>query len=167
MKFNFLISGLLAGMIVSSCTTNHEEHILDEAQTAKFNVSLTSSNESLKTRTGTEVGTDQENALSHVAFYVFKETGSLEKSVAATAEELASGAYTINCTTGKKYVYAITNDEALFKKVPKGVQKSDFELLVTEAFTTAPASPFTMVGKHAELLSLSPSTDGTTPSANV
>ncbi|MGL6179664.1 MAG: fimbrial protein [Tannerellaceae bacterium] len=167
MKFNFLISGLLAGMIVSSCTTNHEEHILDEAQTAKFNVSLTSSNESLKTRTGTEVGTDQENALSHVAFYVFKETGSLEKSVAATAEELASGAYSINCTTGKKYVYAITNDEALFKKVAKGVQKSDFELLVTEAFATAPASPFTMVGKHAELLSLSPSTDGTTPSANV
>lgn len=167
MKFNFLISSLLTGMIVSSCTTNHEDHILDLEQPAKFNVTLTSSNESLKTRTGTEVGTDVENALSHVAFYVFKESGSLEKSVAATTEQIKAGAYNIDCTTGKKYVYAITNDQALFGKVTKGMQQNDFEKMVTEEFKTAPASPFTMVGKHAELLTLLPSTDGTTPSATL
>lgn len=167
MKFNFLISGLLTGMIVSSCTTNHEDHILDEGQTSKFHVTLTSSSESLKTRTGTEVETDLENTLSHVAFYVFKEGGSLEKYVAATNEQISSGAYSIDCTTGKKYVYAVTNDAALFGNVAKGMQKTDFEAMITEAFTTAPASPFTMVGKHTELLTLKPSTDGTTPSATI
>lgn len=167
MKFNFLISSLLTGMIVSSCTTNHEDVILDLEQPAKFNVTLTSNNESLKTRTNTEVGTDLENKLSHVAFYVFKEGGSLEKSVAATTEQIKIGAYNIDCTTGKKYVYAVTNDEALFKSVAKGMQKDDFEAMVTKASETAPASPFTMVGMHTKLLTLQPSTDGTTPSATL
>ena len=164
MKINFLISSLLTGMIVSSCTTNHEDVILDLEQPAKFNVTLTSNNESLKTRTNTEVGTDLENKLSHVAFYVFKEGGSLEKSVAATPEQIQAGTYNIDCTTGKKFVYAITNDEALFGRVAKGMQKDTFEAMVTEEFKTAPASPFTMVGMHPHLLTLQPSTDGSTPS---
>lgn len=167
MKFNFLISSLITGVIVSSCTTNSEDHILEQGQPAKFNVVLTSSNESLKTRTNTEEGTKEENTLSHVAFYVFKESGSLEKSVAATTEQIESGAYNIECTTGKKSVYAITNDKALFGKVTKGMLQKDFEKMITEEFKTAPASPFTMVGKYAELLTLLPSTDGTTPSANI
>lgn len=163
MKRSFLISCLLAGTIVSSCTTNHEDEILDREQPAQFNVSITSSDVKLKTR-----ATDPtEEKLDHVAFYVFKKSGSLETSIAAPADQITSKKYTIDCTTGEKHVYAVTNDEALFNKIQKGTHYLDFEKMVTDIYATNPVSPFTMVGKYGETLTLKPSTDGTTVSAEI
>lgn len=167
MKKNFLVSCLLVGTIVSSCSSNQEDDILSYEQPTKFNVSLTSSNEVLKTRSNTTKADDSESTLSHVAFYVFKESGSLETSIAATNEQINNGSYTIDCTTGKKYIYAITNDQGLFTEIKKGTQRTDFEARVTKSYLTAPISPLTMVGKYPDLLNLAPSTDGSTPSATI
>lgn len=166
MKRNLLISCLLAGSLVSSCSSSHEEEILDREQAAQLKISLTSSNETFKTHNNTKIGNTSENTLTHVAFYVFKESGSLETSIAATSDEISSGDYTISCSTGNKYVYAVTNDAVLFGEVQKGTQFNNFEQMVTKAQTTSPSSPFAMVGKYGDLLELKPSTDGTTPSAN-
>lgn len=167
MKRNVLFSCLLAGIITSSCTSSNEDVILEEEQATKFNVSLTCSNEKLKTRAGSEVGDASENAINHVAFYVFKESGSLETSVAAGTDQINSGNYTIDCTTGKKYVYTVTNDDVLFGKIKKGTPRNEFEAIVTEAYAQRPVSPFTMVGKYPDLLVLQPTTDESIPSASI
>lgn len=167
MKRNVFISCLLASMITSSCTSTQDDVILESEQDTKFSISLTSSNEKFKTRGNGKIGEASESELKHVAFYVFKKSGSLETSVSATPEEISNGSYTVDCTTGDKYVYAITNDSELYQQVAKGIQLNEFEALVTKQFITGPTNPFTMVGKHPDLLTLKPTTDTSIPSQSI
>lgn len=165
MKCNVLFSSLLAGVMLSSCSSNTEDEILTVDQPSKFNVTLTSSDQVLKTR-ATEEGTETEKQINHVAFYVFKKSGSLEKSIAASSQEITNNAYTIECSTGDKDVYAVTNDPTLYGEIQKGIQKSDFEKRITKQFLSMPASPFAMIGYYPTL-TLTPTTDASTPSKSI
>lgn len=126
-----------------------------------------------RTKANTEVGNDQENSITHLAFYIFKKSGSLEKKYEFKDTGIASDkAYSMLCTSGEKYVYVIANAPAFYEAQEPGIKYTDFALRYTTKQSTNPVSPFVMSGKYRnaetnDLLRLLPNPDNTPSTANI
>ncbi|MGL5317234.1 MAG: fimbrial protein [Bacteroidales bacterium] len=150
-------------LVFAACSNTELAEPTPESGNSYINVTL----QNAQTKAGTEVGTTEESKIDHLAFYIFKKSGSLEKKYAFTGADIALGKqYQLTCLNGEKYLYVVANDAALFGKLTLGTQDSVFNKAFTSKQEIAPESPFIMTGKYlnqstGDVLKLVPNPDNT------
>ncbi|MGL5317232.1 MAG: fimbrial protein, partial [Bacteroidales bacterium] len=130
-----------------------------------INVSIQTS----QTKASTDSVTIKENAIKHLAFYIFKKSGSLEKKYEFQDENggniSLSTSFNLKCLSGEKYLYVVANAPSLYAKLSLGTNHSQFDTISTEKQLFAPASPFVMTGKGkdpqtgSDILNVKPNPD--------